>query len=247
MDIQENPFYVLGATARDNRRKIMDLAEEKSLIAEDHAGAQASSLLTNPRKRLAAELGWLPGLGPSRANELISLLNTNPVEIRKHTSLLPLARANILSAALTRVVELLTVEEFAHWVIDISESHSNIEPEATMMVLNEERAVAGFPELTDEHAFETELNGRRQHYKRAIMDGLDRMPTVKLVEAVTLTVDLSTNYGEKHAPILVDDLVDSFEVEAQDFLEQETGNINTLVGRIRNTLRTKKVTNQSLQ
>ena len=31
MTIKENPFYVLGATPRDNRQKIQELVDEKSL------------------------------------------------------------------------------------------------------------------------------------------------------------------------------------------------------------------------
>ena len=35
MDIFDNPFWILGATLRDNRRRIMELAEEKSLLEDE--------------------------------------------------------------------------------------------------------------------------------------------------------------------------------------------------------------------
>ena len=61
MDLVANPFYTLGATMDDDRRRIAELAEEKSLVGDETSIREARSILTNPRKRLAAEVGWLRG------------------------------------------------------------------------------------------------------------------------------------------------------------------------------------------
>ncbi len=61
MDLLQNPFHILTATPRDNRRRIMQLADERSLLLDAGECMQARSDLTNPRKRLSVEVAWLPG------------------------------------------------------------------------------------------------------------------------------------------------------------------------------------------
>ena len=42
MDLLQNPFHILTASPRDNRRRIMELADERSLLldsSECHGGA----------------------------------------------------------------------------------------------------------------------------------------------------------------------------------------------------------------
>ncbi len=48
-----------------------------------------------------------------------------------------------------------------------------------------------------------------------------------------MAVDQVTDNGSNGAPILIDDLVDSFEIEAQEFLDKEKKNIATLVQGLR--------------
>ncbi len=80
-DMDSVPFAVLGATIRDDRKRIMDLAEEKSLELDSEICQKARSDLINPRTRLAAEMAWLPGVSPRRAKELMLLLKQDPLEV----------------------------------------------------------------------------------------------------------------------------------------------------------------------
>ena len=71
MKITENPFYLLGATPRDNRQKIQDLVDEKMLELDSTVCAEARQTLTNPRKRLSAEIAWFPGVSIRQINTII--------------------------------------------------------------------------------------------------------------------------------------------------------------------------------
>ena len=236
MELLTNPFFTLGATMRDDRRRIMDLAEAKGLVSDETAVRDATAVLTNPRRRLAAEIGWLPGLGPSRISEAISILNRKPAKVRALGSLPSLARANLLADGLIRVVEHLPQREVALWIVELADAHDEIEVKQTITALNEERSVARFPHISDPQIVDAELQSRRHYYKRAIKNALDRLPAPSLVEVVTIAVDQKTDNGRHQAPILIDDLVDSFEVEAQDFLETETNNIAVLVQGVRDAV-----------
>ena len=81
MDIFDNPFWILGATVRDDRVRIMEIAEEKSLIDEEEVISSSSSTLSNPRRRLGAEIAWLPGIGPKKASQLLEILTNSPSHV----------------------------------------------------------------------------------------------------------------------------------------------------------------------
>ena len=56
MDLLNNPFRILGASLRDNRQKILELADDMSLVNDADLCMEARAELTNPRKRLKAEM-----------------------------------------------------------------------------------------------------------------------------------------------------------------------------------------------
>ena len=236
MELLKNPFFALGATLRDNKRRIMDLAEEKSLVSDEAAVRNARAMLSNPRRRLAAEIGWLPGVGPKRISKTISILKREPAKIRRLRFLPSLARANLLADGLIGVVEQLPKHQVARWIVELADAHDKIEAERTVTLLNEERLVAGFPAISDPQIVDAELQDRRQHYRQAIKRALNQLSTPSLVKVVTIAVNQATDNGDSHAPILIDDLVDSYEVEAQGFFETETKNIKNLVQDVRSAV-----------
>lgn len=232
MDLLQNPFQLLTASPRDNRRRIMELADERSLLLDSSECMQARSDLTNPRKRLCAEVAWLPGIGPKRAGEMLSLLESSPSDLLGIDKLTSIARANLLAAGLSRLSN-YTSDDVAEWIIEIAWAFEDIEPEELSGIINEERIVSGFPEVTDLSAVETEIQERRRHYRQVIKFALDNLSAKELVEAVTVAVESATDDGEEHGPILIADLIDSYEVEAQGFLDKEEGNIRALVEKLR--------------
>ena len=236
MELLKNPFFSLGATLRDNRRRIMDLAEEKSLVSDEAAVRNARAMLSNPRRRLAAEIGWLPGVGPKRISKAIAILKREPAKIRRLRFLPSLARANLLADGLIGVVEQLPKHQVARWIVELADAHDKTDAEQTVTLLNEERLVAGFPAISDPQIVDAELQDRRQHYRQAIKRALDQLSPPSLVKIVTIAVNHATDNGDSHAPILIDDLVDSYEVDAQEFFETETKNIEVLVQRVRSAV-----------
>jgi hypothetical protein len=232
MDLLQNPFYILKASPRDNRRRIMELADERSLLLDSSECMEARSELTNPRKRLSAEVAWLPGIGPKRAGELLSLIESSPTDLLAVDKLSAIARANLLAAGFVRLHD-YNADNVAEWILEIAWVFEDIDPDELSVIINEERVVSGFPEVSDLSAVEAEIQERRRHYRQVIKSALDNLPPKELVEAVTVAVESATDEGEEHGPILIADLVDSYEVEAQGFLDKEEGNIRALVEKLR--------------
>jgi hypothetical protein len=232
MDLLKNPFHILTATTRDNRQRIIELADDRSLLHDSNECMEARSDLTNPRKRLSAEIAWLPGIGPQRAGEVLDLLESSVCDVFSVKKLTPIARANLISAGLSRLPD-YSPHDVAVWIIDISWAFEVVDSEGLNRIINEERVVSGFPEVTDPSLVETEIQERRRYYIKVIKHALDKLTAGDLVIAVTDAVESATYDGEKQGPILIDDLVDSYEVEALVFLKREEENINILVEKIR--------------
>lgn len=232
MDLLQNPFHILNASPRDNRRRIMELADERSLLLDSSECMEARSELTNPRKRLSAEVAWLPGIGPKRAGEVLSLIESSPTDLLAVDNLSSIARANLLAAGLARLPD-HNADDVAEWILEIAWAFEDLDPDELSVIINEERIVSGFPEVSDLSAVEAEIQERRRHYRKVIKSALDNLSPKELVEAVTAAVESATDDGEEHGPILIADLVDSYEVEAQGFLDKEEGNIKALVEKLR--------------
>ena len=226
----------------DDKHHIREQSEIKILIhnADEQTIKNAELVLSNTKKRLAAEIGWLPGLEPKRVSQAISILVTNPVKLRHLTHLPHLARANLLAAGLVHVIRQLTTYGLAQWIIEIAYEYDNIDNQQIISELNKERSIAQFLKISDASLVSMELMHRGQFYTNVIVNALDELPSHSLVEVVTIMVDESTKNGTTHAPRLIDKVVANFESKVQSFLEKEKSTINKLIQHIRNAVENDK-------
>lgn len=227
--LHHSPFAVLGVTTRDDRRRIVELAEEKSLELDHEVCQKARSDLTNPRSRLSVEMAWLPGVSPRKASQMVESLSQDPMAIREESGLPTLAHLNLLAAAFESVDGGHDADDLAEFIIETAYLAEELSPEDVLRDINEDRAVSGFPEVRALDQIEAELTERKRHYRGAIKDALDRLPPMTLIQVMTETVDGVTSGGEDHAPGLIDDLVDSYEVETQGILQKEAENVHKLI------------------
>ena len=255
MDLLQNPFHILAATTRDSRQKIMELAEERILSIDSNECIQARTDLTHPRKRLSAEIAWLPGTGLVRASEVLKYLESsagNLVGMDKLTQfknilgtdkMIPLAQANLLAARLSRLPDypsdFVAAWVVSEWIVEIANVFESIDPETVHVIINEERTVSGFPAITDLSAIETEIQERRYHYRQVITSVLDKLHIKECAGAVTRVILAARNNKEKSRLILIEDMVDWYELVVQESLEKEERNIRILDEKVRTAVDAK--------
>lgn len=227
--LHQSAFAVLGVTTRDDRRRIVELAEEKSLELDHDVCQKARSDLTNPRTRLGVEIAWLPGVSPRKATQLVGGLLNDPMAIREESGLPTLAHLNLLAAAFEAVDGKHDADDLAEFIVETAYLAEELTPEEVLRDINEDRVASRFPEVNSLDQIEAELTARKRYYRTAIKDALDRLPPMTLIQVMTETVDGVTSGGEDHAPGLIDDLVDSYEVETQGILQQEGENVRKLI------------------
>lgn len=226
--LHSNPFSILGVTTRDDRRRIVAQAEDRELSADADLCQKARLDLTNPRLRLTAELAWLPGLSPTKADEIARTLLEDPVAACSVEGLPTLARANVLAGGLELLSGDAPIDAIAYFLLEFAKAVETIQPKDVLREINEDRQVAGFPPVSGLEPIEEALAERRKVYSVAIKAALDSLASEKLVTVLTATISTATQSGGAHGPSLLDDLVDSYEVEAQGFLEKERDNLIVL-------------------
>lgn len=227
--LHQSPFAILGATTRDDRRRIVELAEDKSLELDHDICQKARSDLTNPRTRLSAEIAWLPGVSPRKASKLLDDLLHDPMALRDESGLPTLAHLNLLAAAFEAVDGEHDAEDLACYIQEVAYLAEELSSDDVLRDINEDRAVSGFPEVRAPDQIEAEFTERKRYYRSAIKDALNRLSPTMLVQVMTDTVDGATAGGDIHAPELVDHLVDSYEVETQGVLQLEAENVDKLI------------------
>jgi hypothetical protein len=239
--LEKNAFAVIGATTRDDKKRIVELAEEKSFTGDHELCSKARADLTTPRSRLSAEIGWLPGVSPKRATELLKTLKEEPAALRAgKTKIAPIARANLLAACLESLDESVETAIWIEWVLDFAQTADKIIPETVLRDINEDRTISGFPEIKGVEAIQGELAERKRVYKDAVKSALDNLPAAKLLEVVTGAVEQATEMGEKHAPALIDDMVDSYELHTQEFLRREADKVIAAVNEAADVIASNK-------
>ena len=227
--LHQSAFAVLGVTTRDDRRRIVELAEEKSLELDHDVCQKARSDLTNPRTRLGVEIAWLPGVSPRKAGQLVENLLNEPMAIREESGLPTLAHLNLLAAAFETVDGKHDADDLAEFIVETAYLAEELTPDEVLRDINEDRVASRFPEVNSLNQIEAELTERKRYYRTAIKDALDRLPPMTLIKVMTDAVARVTSGGEVHAPGLIDDLVDSYEVETQGILQQEGENVRKLI------------------
>ena len=230
--LKENPFYILDATTRDNRQKIVTLAEEKSFEIDEDLCQKARAELTMPRNRVLAELNWFPGVSPRKIELLISQLRTSYKDLYTIEGIPDLARINIF-------IELLSIEhikfnnnELEKIILSIVYNFDNLNIDEIIRDINEDRTVSGFPEINDNELVENHLIEKKRSCVKLILKQLNNLDTLNLINTMTRIVDNETENGETQASSMVEDLVDDYKLHTQNFLEQEFEKIRKFVSGI---------------
>jgi len=231
MNIFDNPFYILGASPRDNREKIIELAQEKSLTLDPAIVTEAKNILTNPRKRISAEIAWFPGLSKSKIEEIIQALKDNKSNYLDVKSLPDIVRINMISS-------LLSESQISPGsIFMLAKAYEKLKIDSLLKVINEDREIAEISLINDKSMFEEALQEHKDNCIRHIHNILLKYPQKKLtdimLEIVDKTADSDTSYE------LIDTLIDKFyTLQVQEILTQKQESINIMAKKIKTQITT---------
>lgn len=227
VDLLQNPFHMLQTHPRHGRQKTRELYEERSLSGEASTFRQALSELSNPRRRLSAELAWLPEMGPKSTTRLISLVDKNSLSVLLDARVPHAAKANLLAAGLSRLQD-AKPQEVAAWILELAWEFQSVEAEKLRDAVNTDREFANLPSVKVE-AIEDELVHRRRYFEQVIREALNRLESGDMVSAVNVSVKVASLNGRKHGPILVDNMVDAYEANIQERMANAESKIDQAI------------------
>jgi hypothetical protein len=227
-----NPFAILGVTTRDDRARIMEAAEERSLIADPEMCQQAQATLVNPRRRLEAELGWFPGTAPKLAETAASLAVGEVMEL----PLSGIAKANALVIAASNWTG-RTIDELCDFLDALTTAADDVDVEQVVREVNEDRAISGFPAVVSVDVAADAIRDRRQAWRRTAMTVLERTPTAEMAEAMFNLVDRVAE--QQRFPRFLHELIDDYALRAQPFMAREIAGAERLVEKARGLAATR--------
>ncbi len=220
MDLLKNPLHILGASTRDNRHRIMEIAEERSLLSDADECMEARTVLINPRKRISAEVAWLPCVDPDRTDDVLKQLDPPHQDLLNIIGLTPISRANVLTAGLSRLSNIASAN-LVEWILAISHAYERIDAEEVQRTLNEERNLSGFPQIADLSVISAEIQNQRRYYSQTLSLAINNLFVNERARILTLTLETVIGNGNNRCPILIDDLIQPYELEVGDDLEKK--------------------------
>ncbi|MDR2790332.1 MAG: hypothetical protein LBB59_05100 [Campylobacteraceae bacterium] len=230
--IFDNPFYILGATTRDTRQKIIELSDEKMFELSEDLCQKARSELTMPKKRLLAELNWFPGISPSKALNAINLIYNNNYNVFNVQSLTELSKINIICTILKKRDFDLSDEELEELIIKVVQIFDTLSIEYILRDINEDRKISLFPLIDDTELIKCEIEEKQRICVKSIINRLNSIEINNLIKIVTRVVNITTKNGSTSTPQIINNLIDDYQLHTKNFLLSEYDKIKQLIQAI---------------
>jgi hypothetical protein len=224
MDLFENPFYILGVGPRSTRGEIADAAEAAALSGDPDSVAAAASALASPRKRLSAEIFFLPGVDVTSMRALFSRLTSQVPSVERYPGASPCASANFAAAGLSRLSS-EAPQGTAAGIGILSDAFERIQAASLMAEVNADRWAAGVAPVREVHDVEEDLESLRLHLRQVVRSALDRLEPMRLAEAAGLAMRAGTDGGKRPPTVVVRDMADIYELESGPFFERESATL----------------------
>ncbi len=227
MSYKDNPFYILGASITDNRRKIASLCEEKSLYVDSAICESAQSSLTMPQKRLKAEMRWFPDCKEEDVVSIISFITDSAKNVSTDSDVVAyscsLTQLNAYCASFEEK-SLTEIRDIKRELLRISRLFETLDAEEIRNILNEKREKSGFPQIENIADIEGNISEIRLEIKKLISAKLQQFPDDKYIEIVTA---ISESYSSKRnkGQAVLEDIISEYQLRITDKLEAKASTI----------------------
>ena len=243
MNVFENPFNILGATTRDNRAKINQLTEEKSLLTgSDDECTEARNILTNPSKRLAAEVRWFPGLSPNNIKTILEYVMNPDEEELDINSFNSLAKLHILSEEFDyyNTISGYRVDSHSDLFItcliivikEINTVFEEIDFNEILLIINEDRTISGFPQIEDTKPIEKEIRQMRLEIQDLFNNSLSQYVQEEYIEIINRLANECIDENEILEGVIINDLLESYKLQTKELIDEKKNKLISLTERI---------------
>ena len=244
MHFLDNPFFILNAKPCDNDARIVQLANERGLFEDPNRCRDAKAILMNPRKRIEAEIAWLPAKTREQAMIICESLesfetNVDVSESLRHVEdflgedeLIPIAKCNVLATGL-RCLTRYSPDAVATWTLEIASAYKDIYIEQVSTVINADRGEADIPIANQSDIGNALRENQARYYRQVITSAMDQMSVTERAEAMTRLVVSAIADDNQLSPLIttLGALYEKDE-EVRESLEEHDTKVCQLVGRL---------------
>lgn len=220
----DNPFKLLGVSPADSRREIMRQAEEKALLLDSQSCADARTILTNPQRRITAEVRWFLDCSKEEIAEIdrciSETLSGKPNDDFLWDQYCPLTQLNIQLTC-------LDAQDFANpslakfYILGISRLFESIDAESVRLLINEKRQQAGFPEVSKSQDIEPALSELRSEIRQAFSQKLQKLPQTGYNQIVTLLSESYSGNQRYKGHAVLEDIISEYQLYINDTLTKQ--------------------------
>ncbi len=235
MNLRSNPFYILKISCTAGRRDVMSAAEALNLLLDSEDVSYAQNELINLSKRSLAEINWFPNADEDILSEIIkSIDGGNPISTDE---LISIDRLNASLYNFT-ISESTDAYELGFDILDLDEQYSSLDNNEIAEAINKNRREAGLPTIQPEDV-ENGLIQKRNEIKLAVTEKLSVLEQDSYIELVTIIAEKCISDDYYDDGVILDDVLDQYEVRMQSDLETLTQQIQASITQIKQFENTK--------
>ncbi len=228
----KNPFYQLGVSVLDNGLKIYEQAAIHTGPYGQHELQEACRILTEPDRRLAAELAWISGLSPEATARLVKYFHGDSgwggkySLIRFGNNLPALSETNCL-AALLEVCD-GDADQAGDAIVDLASAICSLDTDRIMADFNKSRQKADFPSIVSIGEVEKGLEIQKRYYMATVDNLLEQVFTEQIDEVMSSMV---ARCGSDRYPF-IDAVLEKYERKTNVSLQAGAEQISQLVKKL---------------
>ena len=225
---KDNPFRVLEVSLLDDRRKIVRSAEEKELFIDQQKFMNARTILTNPQRRIAAEVHWFLDCSDNEVKEIEGYIASR-LEGADGDDLLwenycALTQLNIQMACIG-AQDFQNIPSAKYYILGISRLFEAIDTERVLQMINECRSEAGYPEIQTAREIETAMVEMRTEIRQTLTRHLQKIPKDSYTQIVTLLSESYSGNQRYKGQAVLEDVISEYQIYIDDPLHQLGQNI----------------------
>ena len=180
--LEKNPFYLLQVSCFDDRRAIMDAADEMSFSLDQNVCIDAQNALLSLNRRLSAELEWFPVADRQKCRKMAECIqNRRPLPSDWQNALCQL-NAEIYNYSLVPALE-TDPDEHIEKIEMIAQLFALLDPVETADMINQSRKAAKMGE-TDPDQVAEGINELRTGIRKEISGKLAELDEIKYVQII---------------------------------------------------------------
>ena len=210
MDVNRNPFWLLGVSLDDDTETVEQRIEELEDDEPDRDWHWVADRLRKPLDRIRCEVAWLPGLDAGKAQRAVrASIEGEQVAVSRTTAL------SDLNLRIMRLMASRQQESLAEQLFAIADRWERVDATTVAQQINAHRNRAGIRAKATDDRVRTALEQHHAWMNATAWRELVRLPTEEMVATMLALSQRATGEGRRRAPEAVRNWIKKYEGECE--------------------------------